>query len=258
MTTNTKWIRAEEGPENSVIYYDEDGNQLKRFWKAYPDQPANEASTRSWRNNNPGNHCMGDFAKKKGAIGRAGKIPNKKNLDLKYAVYPDYETGRKAQAARLKEGTMYIDSTLNEFVRKYTGVPEGEPDNDEVRNYRKAIRFFTKLDMERTIRSLNEEEYVQLLDAMKKHEGWREGREEYTKARPENLPKQVLGVRVNKQNVITEFLVGSTKKKSKWISKSEAIVMTEEGRLHAIVVHTKQGAYLRPAPGTPPFHELIC
>lgn len=54
---NKKWIRVEEGPENSVIYYDEDGNSLKRFWKAYEGQPVNEASTRSWRNNNPGNHC---------------------------------------------------------------------------------------------------------------------------------------------------------------------------------------------------------
>jgi hypothetical protein len=209
-----KWIRAEEGSENSVIYYDENGNKLQRFWKAYPEQPIDEASTRSWRNNNPGNHAMGKFAKEKGAIGCAGKIPNKENRDLKYAVYPDYETGRKAQAARLKEGTMYIDSTLNEFVRKYTGVPDGKPDTDEVRNYRKAIKFFTKFDMNRTIRSLNDEEYIQLLDAMKRHEGWRDGREEYTEAKPEKQFKEVLGVHVNKQKVITEFLVGTPRKMS--------------------------------------------
>lgn len=219
MKTYKKWVKVEEGPENSVIYYDEEGNKLKRFWKAYPGQPINEASTRSWRNNNPGNHAMGNFAKEKGAIGCAGKIPNKKNLDLKYAVYPDYETGRKAQAARLKEGTMYIDSTLNEFVRKYTGVPKGEPDTDEVRDYRKAIKFFTKFDMERTIRSLNDEEYIQLLDAMKKHEGWREGHEEYT---PTEM-KKVLGVRM-KRRVITEFLVGNLAE-SAWFTKKEAIAL---------------------------------
>jgi len=120
MTTHKKWIRAEEGPDNSVIYYDENGNKLTRYWKAFPEQPVDQASTRSWRNNNPGNHAMGPFAKRNGAIGAAGKIPNKKNLDLKYAVYADYDTGRKAQALRLKEGDMYIDATLNEFVRKYT------------------------------------------------------------------------------------------------------------------------------------------
>lgn len=81
MQTHKKWIKVEEGPENSVIYYDEDGNKLKRFWKAYLEQPINEASTRSWRNNNPGNHAMGDFAKRNGAIGSAGKIPNKEKKD---------------------------------------------------------------------------------------------------------------------------------------------------------------------------------
>ena len=104
-----------------------------------------------------------------------GKIPNAEKKDYRFAVYPNYETGRKAQALRLKEGTLYIDSTLNEFVRTYTGVKKGVPDTEEVINYRKAIKFFTKFDMERTIRSLNNEEFEKLLDAMKKHEGWRRG-----------------------------------------------------------------------------------
>jgi hypothetical protein len=252
-----KWIRAEEGSENSVIYYDEDGNKLIRYWKSYPEQPINEASTRSWRNNNPGNHSFGDFAKKNGAIGRAGKIPNKKNLDIKYAVYPEYETGRKAQALRLKEGPMYIDSTLNEFVRKYTGVEKEDPDTEEVINYRNTIKSFTKFDMNRTIRSLNNEEYERLLDAMKKHEGWRVGREEYTEAKSERQVKEVLGVRINKQHIITEFLVG-TAKKSKWITKREAIAMAENGRLHATVLHSKKGTYLRAEYGSKSFKELAC
>jgi hypothetical protein len=37
--------------------------------------------------------------------------------------------------------------------------------------------------MDRTIRSLNDKEYIQLLDAMKKQEGWREGREEYNEGK---------------------------------------------------------------------------
>lgn len=75
-TYNNKWIKGEEGPEKkSVIYTDTDGNQLIRFWKAYEGQPDYEASTRSWRNNNPGNHAIGDFARKKGAIGFRRKNP---------------------------------------------------------------------------------------------------------------------------------------------------------------------------------------
>jgi hypothetical protein len=246
-----KFVRAEEGPSNSVIYFDEEGNKLIRYWKSYPEQPVDQASTRSWRNNNPGNHSLGPFARSNGAIGGAGKIPNKKNRDLKFAVYPDYDTGRKAQALRLKEGNMYIDLTLNEFVRKYTGVEPDEPDTQEVINYRKAIKFFTKLDMERTIRSLNDAEYELLLDAMKKHEGWREGKEEFIEV------KNVLGVHINRKKVIFEFLVGNSVE-SAWISKKEAVALAEAGLLHAIVVHTKGESYLRPKYHHKSFRELAC
>lgn len=251
MTTYKKWIRAEEGQDNSVIYFDEDGNKLTRFWKAYEGQPANEASTRSWRNNNPGNHSIGTFARKNGAIGAAGKIPNKKNLDLKFAVYPDYDTGRKAQYLRLKEGKMYIDSTLNEFLRTYTGVEKEAPDTQEVIDYRKAIKFFTKLDMDRTIRSLNDDEYEQLLDAMKKHEGWREGREEFIEV------KKILGVHFNKKHVVSEFLVGNSNGKE-WISKKDAIVFAQAGILYATVVHAKSGDYLRPKFHQQSFRNMVC
>jgi len=189
----------------------------------------------SWRNNNPGNHVIGDFAKRNGAIGQAGSMPGTK---CKFAVYPDYETGRKAQAKLLKEGTKYIDLTLNDFVRKYTGVKPKAPDTEEVINYRKAIRFFTKFDMERTIRSLKDEEYEKLLDGMKKHEGWREGREEYIEV------KKILSVRLNNKRIISEFLVGNAGA-GKWISKQEAIALAEKGGLHATVVHAKHGIYLR-------------
>lgn len=115
-----KFSRVEEGESNSVIYYDEDGNKLTRYWKSFEGQPVDKASTRSWRNNNPGNLVMGPFSRRNGAIGEAGLVPNDEHKKLKFAVFPDYTTGRKAQATRLKEGDMYIDLSLNEFVRKYT------------------------------------------------------------------------------------------------------------------------------------------
>ncbi len=116
------FVRAEEGDSNSVIYYDKEGNKLIRHWKSFEGQPVDKAGTRSWRNNNPGNLVMGPFARQNGAIGEAGLVPNSKNKKLKFAVFPDYATGRKAQAKRLKEGTMYIDLTLNGFVRKYVNI----------------------------------------------------------------------------------------------------------------------------------------
>ena len=246
-----KFVRAEEGSENSVVYFDEDGNQLIRYWKSFPEQPVDEASTRSWRNNNPGNLAIGPFAKQKGAIGEAGLVPNKKNKNLRFAVFPDFATGRAAQAARLREGDAYIDLTLNEFLRKYTGVEKGEPDTQEVINYRKAIKFFTKFDMTRTIRSLDDNEYEKLLDAMMKQEGWREGREKYKEI------EKIVGVHVNGKHVISELLVATSSGK-KWIKKSEAIFLAEERLLDAIVVHTKKVIYLRPRVRHMSFRQMIC
>ena len=240
-----KYIKAEEGPNNSVIYYDEKGDKLIRYWKRYDDEPVQERSTRSWRNNNPGNHAWDTFARENGAIGFAGTVLGTK---YKFTVYPDYITGRKAQA-KLLRGKRYIDLTLNEFLRKYTGVKPGQPDSKEVIDYRKAIRFFTKFEMDRTIRSLTDEEYEKLLDAMKTQEGWRAGKEEYIEV------KNILGVRYNKKKVIVEFLVGSPEK-STWIPKAETITLTEKGCLHAVVVHAKLSTYLRPEYHKPSFKQL--
>lgn len=105
--------------------------------------------------------------------------------------------------------------------------------------------------MERTIRSLNDEEYELLLDAMKKHEGWREGKEEFVEV------KKIVDIHVDKKGVIFEFLIGSSTG-SIWILKKEAISLAEAGFLHAIVVHTKAGNYLRPEFHQKSFRELVC
>lgn len=55
---------------------------------------------------------------------------------------------------------------------------------------------------------------------------------------------------------ILEFLVGDDREKE-WISKPSAIALAEAGRLHAIVVHAKTGAYLRPEYHQTPFKQLI-
>jgi hypothetical protein len=68
---------------------------------------------------------------------------------------------------------------LNQLPRKYTGVKPQDPDTKEVEDYRRAIRVQTKFDMERTVKSLNEDEYEKLLKAMETHEGWQEGFEEF-------------------------------------------------------------------------------
>jgi hypothetical protein len=91
------------------------------------------------------------FARRNGAIGAAGLPPKSKSSDSKFAVFPDYETGKKAQATRLKEGDLYIDLTLEDLPKRYVGVKLSDPDTKEVIDYRNAIRKFTKFDMKRTV-----------------------------------------------------------------------------------------------------------
>lgn len=58
-TNEKKLVRAEEGPDYTVIYYDENGNKIIRYRKKNPDD---QPSSRSWRNYNPGNLKPGPHA----------------------------------------------------------------------------------------------------------------------------------------------------------------------------------------------------
>lgn len=233
------FVKAEEGqpPGISVVYYDTEGNKTIRYY-----EKNGKTGSHAWRNNNPGNLIYGDgsHAKATGCIGKAKKRP----------VFPDYETGKQSMRLLLKKD-FYQKLTLNELPRKYTGVKPGELDTQEVITYRKVIRVLSKLDMERTLKSLNDEEYEKLLKAMETHEGWSEGHEEFVEV------KKIACVRVNKKHVISEYLIKDLKQE-KWHLKESAVAMAEEGCLYAIVVHAKTGSYLRPKYGSAPFKELLC
>src|ERR1700722_4604191 len=81
------YIKARQGPKNSVIYTDSDGNE----WIF-------ENGNRPWRNQNPGDLVPGKVSKRNGAIGSAGG----------FAVFPDYQTGHAA----------LLDSLINEHGHK--------------------------------------------------------------------------------------------------------------------------------------------
>jgi hypothetical protein len=169
--SSKKFIKAEEGkpPGISVVYYDSDGNMTIRH-----HNKNGKTGSIAWRNNNPGNLAWGSgaHAKKTGCIGKAKGRP----------VFPDYETGKQSMRLLLKED-FYQRLTLNELPRKYTGVKPGLPDTEEVLAYRRAIKIQTKFDMERTLKSLNNEEYEKLLKAMETHEGWLVGHEEFVEVK---------------------------------------------------------------------------
>lgn len=241
----TVWVRAEKGSNISIIYYDKDGNKLIRY---KDPTPQSLRGSKSWRHNNPGNLKNGPHAKSYGAIGSA-EYTNPEGKKVHFAIFPDYETGRNA-FAKLLIREDYIDFTLNEFPRKYTGVKKESPDTKEAIDYRTSLQKMTKFDMDRTIRSLSPEEYEKLLDAMQRYEGWHPGDEEFIEV------KKIVGVRLNKKRVFSEFLIKDSIS-SVWTSKVDAIILAEDKRLHAVVVHTKNEKHLRPEYHQTPFKQLI-
>ena len=136
--------------------------------------------------------------KKRVAIGKARGRP----------VFPDYETGKQSMRLLLKED-FYQRLTLNQLPKKYTGVPIEAPDTEEVEIYRRAIRVQTKFDMERTVKSLNEEEYEKLLKAMETHEGW-----QVRDMKNLKKSKKLLGLRMNKKRVISRVSCARHKRRT--------------------------------------------
>lgn len=65
--------------------------------------------SRSYRNNNPGNIEYGDFAKAHGATGSDGR----------FAIFPDYQSGRNAQEKLLFESPGYKDLTLGQAINRW-------------------------------------------------------------------------------------------------------------------------------------------
>ncbi|PRH85364.1 hypothetical protein C5L14_23270 [Labrys okinawensis] len=113
--------------------------------------------TRSWRNFNPGNIEYGKFAASHGAIGTDGR----------FAIFPDYATGRKAQESLLFDSKRYRDLTLSGAIHRWAPASE-----NNVPAYLKAMGA----DPNTRMRDFTPAQRQQLLNAMQRHEGWRAGR----------------------------------------------------------------------------------
>lgn len=211
------FIKAKEGPPAigstiyTVHYFDEDGNMVIRI-----------DGSKAWRNNNPGNiiyHPRG-FAMRHGAIGAAGGM----------AVFPDASTGRKALSALLKTSE-YQKLSVSELPEKY--------DKHNAADYRRMLLSISKLDPNKLIKNLSNEEFEKLRIAIERIEGWKEGKEDF-------IDKWYITGVHKKRGVITEYCVNQSGN-SIWLVKQNAIQITLEGRLHATIVHMKTGSmYLRP------------
>lgn len=82
---------------------------------------------RNLRNNNPGNIEYGSFAKEAGATGTDGR----------FAIFPDMETGKKAQIKLLKNYVSKGNNTISKIVRKWNPV-SGENSEKNVSSYEQA------------------------------------------------------------------------------------------------------------------------
>ncbi|MFK5599094.1 hypothetical protein ACFZ8E_19150 [Methylobacterium sp. HMF5984] len=121
---------------------------------ASPDQKS--GGSRSWRNNNPGNIEFGAFARSMGAIGSDGR----------FAKFPSYEAGRKAQEKLLFESKGYKDLTVGQAIRRWAPASE-----NNVPAYIAAMGG----DGSKRMSEYSPEQRAKLLDAMQRHEGWKAG-----------------------------------------------------------------------------------
>jgi len=124
--------------------------------------------SRSWRNNNPGNIEFGPYAKSMGATSSDGR----------FAIFPSYESGRKAQEHLLFESKSYKNLTLGQAIGRWAPASE-----NNVPAYIKAMGA----DPNASMSSFSTEQRTKLLDAMQKQEGWKVGKSQRpTGAAPEN------------------------------------------------------------------------
>lgn len=116
--------------------------------------------TRAWRNNNPGNLRDSELVRDAGAVGCAGG----------FAVFPDYETGRRA-IVRLLLSDAYRDMSISSAICKY--APPSENDTEK---YKRDIVRMTGISGKRNIADLNPDELERVIDTICVLEGWLEGK----------------------------------------------------------------------------------
>lgn len=115
---------------------------------------------RNWRNNNPGNLEYSAYTRGLGAIGSDGR----------FAIFPDYQTGRAAKASLLFDGKNYKDKTLSEAIARYA-----PPSENNTKSYQ-AAAITAAGGKDRVMSEYSQAERVAILDAVQKVEGYRVGK----------------------------------------------------------------------------------
>lgn len=115
---------------------------------------------RNWRNNNPGNIEYGNFAIQNGAIGTDGR----------FAIFPDYATGRRAKENLLFNSRGYRDLSLEDAIDRYA-----PPTENDTSAYVNSVASAIGVDPTTPLASLDATQRAAMLDAMQRVEGWSVG-----------------------------------------------------------------------------------
>lgn len=118
-----------------------------------------QSGARNWRNNNPGNIEFGPFAQRMGAIGSDGR----------FAIFPDFETGRRAKAALIFEGKNYKDLSLTDAISRYA-----PPTENDTGAYQRSV-LASVGGKNRKMSDYSPTERSAILDAMQRVEGYKVG-----------------------------------------------------------------------------------
>ena len=142
-----KYVSARDGKNDSVIYKTAEGAEF-----------LHSGGTRAWRNNNPGN-LIG--SEKSGlSIGKGGR----------FAAFASHDDGIAALKFSLTH--FYSRKRLDEVFKKYAPATD---DNDP-EHYIVLVKKYSGLDSTLTIGSLTNAELEVFVAAIKRVEGWKEGR----------------------------------------------------------------------------------
>ena len=202
----SQYQKAERALNHTVIYADDTG----RFFRF-------SGGTWAWRNHNPGNLVPGKISSRHNQIGTTGK----------FAIFPDYESGRLALIDCLQ--TTYGKSSLPKLVRIFAP----EKDGNNIKVYTKFLRDKTGVRDDKKVEDFTLQQFDKLWHAIEQMEGYKQG------VITEVFP--VIEVHKDK-NGIYEYHV----KKNDWLSKSECIALVGQGKLDLSVCKSRLGQnYLR-------------
>lgn len=213
----SKYVKARQGPKNSVIYTDKNG-----------DDWIFEDGNIPWRNQNPGDMKQGGVSRRNGSIGSANG----------FAVFPDYDTGHAALLDLLK------NTYANRDIRKLMGAYAPPKDRNKTERYIKFVQKLTGVKGDKKIKNFTPVEFEKLWKAIERMEGW--GASVGT-IRPFNNKKaKIIGVHLDKSGIIDRYNIEGYG----WVPKDQGISLTQQGKVDAIVAISPQGhLFLRGRPG---------